>query len=1312
MLAKQSSRIFLLLLTGFFLQLISTNGALAQSCCTLSGWQYSRAITIDNTGGPAYTNYRFLFVFDSQTPISQGKMTSACTDLRFKDGNCGNELPYWIESGLQTTATNVWILVPSVAANSVTTIYMFYGNPGAPAQSLFSNVFTNTYTVTGTQTLSGTQTYDWFEVPAGATLNTTAGQLLTINAAKIKINGTVNGDGMGYGPAAGPGAGGSGGGGQGGGGGGYGAAGGRGGGTNNGGAAYGTAGGTDLDMGSGPGGSDCGATAKGGGAFKAVGTSVEVTGSVHMLGEAGQFCCCNNSSEAAGGAAGGGILLQGRYVTGNGALNVRGGKGGDSDDKEGGGGGAGGRIKIFYGVNNGFTGTTSVQGGANGSGGQSGQQPGGNGTFTSNTFTTYSVTVGPEVVLPTADFTTGAVCDGSPVSFTDLSTISTGTITDWLWDFGDGQTSSTQNPTHTYSTANTYNVTLTITSNSGCVAMVTNPVTVNPNPVADFSFNNSCVNVAVNFTDASTISSGSIQSWQWDFGNSTTSNQQNPSKTYSAANTYTVSLTVTSDQGCTASTTETVTISPNPTASYTISAVCEGEPTVFTDNSTVNPGSITAWLWDFGDSQTSSVQNPTHSYSSSGSYNVSLTVTSSDGCSATSVQGATVNPGPTADFSAPDVCEGLATAFTNLSSVSSGTISTYLWDFDDNGATSDVQSPSHTFSSAGTFDVSLTVTTNNGCSQSVMYTVTVFANPVADFAVQDVCEGATSTFSDLSAGAVTTWDWDFDDGQTANTQNPPHAYATPATYNVTLTVTTADNCQDDITIATTVHPNPTADFAVQDVCESLPNSFTDNSTGNISTWQWDFGDSQTSDQQNPSHSYSTPNTYTVDLTVTTAEGCTDNTSNTVTVFPGATADFSATTVCEGNATAFTDLSVPSTGASITGWTWDFGVSGGTSPAQSPTYTYSGYGDYTVSLTVTTSNNCISQATDTVTVYAVPAVSFTGTDVCLNQTTEFTNSSSISQGQIASYAWSFGDGQTSTSQNPTNTYSADNTYTVQLVATSDNGCMDTASQTVTVYPLPQVSFSNDPVGGCVPIEINFVDESTISSGTIVNWAWAASGSGQSSNQNPSFTYTGAGIYDVSLTVTSDQGCVSSQTSVDLVTIYPLPTAGFLHEPVSPDIIYPEFEFEDISIDADTWEWDFGDFSAGSTEQNPSHLYPDTGTYEVTLIVYSEFGCGDTITEEVTVRPAFLIYIPTAFTPDGDGLNDTFKPEGFGFREFEMRIYSRWGHQLFVTNDPTIGWDGTYPHTNEPVMEGQYVYRIIAQSHFDYKETYDGKVILIR
>lgn len=1321
MLKRFLLKTFLLLLAGFFLAHWAAKEAVAQSCCTMSGWQYSRAITIDNTGGPAYANYKFLLVFDSQTPISQGKMMNVGQDIRFKDGQCGSELNYWIETGIQSPNTHIWIVVPSIPANSTTTIYMFYGNPGVGGVSNFGAVFTNTYTVTGTQTLGGTQNYDWFEVPAGAVLNTANGQVLTINADRIKIAGVVNGDGLGFGPGAGPGAGGSGGGGQGGGGGGYGGAGGRGGGNNNGGSANGTANGTDINMGSGAGGSDCGATARGGGAIKAEATSLDVTGTIHMWGRAGNYCCCGNSSEAAGGAAGGGISLRGRYVQGNGTLDVRGGKGGDSDDKEGGGGGAGGRIKIFYAVQNGFTGTTNVQGAPAGSGGQSGQQPGSAGTFAVNTYNSYSVTVGPEVVIPSAEFTTGGVCLGNDVNFTDASTISSGTITNWDWNFGDNQTSTQQNPTHNYTIAGTYNVTLDITTNSGCVASVTHPVTVNPVPTADFTFNDGCVNVQVDFTDASTISSGNITSWNWDFGNSTTSTQQNPSKTYSAPNTYTVSLTVESDSGCQNTVTHDVVISPNPAVSFTASSVCEGSATTFVDNSTVSPGTINSWSWDFGDNgATSTQQNPVHIYSGPGTFTVLLTAATASGCQSTSSQPVTVSASPLAAFTFDSVCLGTPTTFNNQSSISGGTISDYFWDFGDL-QTSTQQNPTHTYAAPGNYNVTLTANSVDGCYDFIIHQVVVYPNPVAEFEVQDVCEGTPSVFTESStispSGSITNWDWDFGDNQTSTQQNPTHTYAGAQTYNVTLTVTSNNGCTHDTTVATNVNPIPVADFDFQDVCESIENNFTDQSTvanGSINSWAWDFGDNNgTSTDQSPNYTYAAPNTYQVNLEVVSDGGCMDDTTQTVTIFPGATADFSATTVCHGLETEFADLSVPSTGGTISGWQWDYGDNSPIGSTQNPTHEYGSPGTYTAVLTVTTSNNCSSQYSEDVTVHPVPVSGFTGTDVCLEETTVFTDGSTITDGSITSWEWTFGDSpNVNTSQNPTHLYLADGTYDVELITESDQGCRDTVQDNVTVFPLPTVNFSATPTEGCVPLDVEFTDLSSVTSGAITEWSWAADGGGQSASQNPGFTYLTAGTYNVSLVVTTDKGCASAATTVDMITVYPLPLANFMHEPNSPDILYPHIEVTDLSVGAVGWTWDFGDLSPDDTAQNPTHLFPDTGTYTITLVAESQYGCFDTTQGTVTVRPAFLMYVPNAFTPDGDGINDTFKPKGFGFRKYEMRIFSRWGHQLFVTEDPTVGWDGTYPDSDEPVMQGMYTYRIVVQEDFEYLSTYDGKVMLIR
>jgi len=1138
--------------------------ASAQQCCDVPGWQWVVQIDIDNTyaGNTAHANYQVLLVIDTQTPIAAGKMDpNIGADIRFTDNTCGPFLPYWMESGFNSTATEIWVLVPSLPANTVTTLFMYYGNPVAPVMSSFNAVFTNIYTLNAAASLSGVQSYEWIDIQAGGNISIPSNQTLTLDARKIIMNGTINGNSMGYGPQAGPGAGGNGGGSVGGGGGGYGGAGG-GGGNANGGAAYGTPGGPDFDKGSGGGGSDCGPTGPGAAAVKMMGAAViEVNGSITMRGGNASNCCCGNSSEAAAGGAGGGIVLEAEYTRGTGTLDARGGRGGDSDTKEGGGGGGGGRVKYRYSQANTFSGTANVTGGANGNGGQGGMQPGNAGTNTPQLIPGFVYVYGPENpirIVPTADFTTADVCLGDVVNFTDASTIALpATIVSYDWDFGDGTAhSALQNPSHTYAAANTYNVTLTVTSNETCVDTFTATVTVNPIPVADFTFVNQCFGVAVPFTDASTVAAPSlIAGWAWDFNNDMAPDDltQNPSFSFPAAGNYTVGLGVQSDAGCTDVVTHQVTVYALPVANFTAAAVCEGVATSFVNTSTGNPN---AWTWDFDDaSPVDNNQNTNHTYAASGSYNVNLSVTTANGCSHDTTKVVDVNPIPFAAYSATDVCRTSPTVFTDNSSVSApAAITDWDWDFQDNGSVDNTtQNPSFTYPNDGTFDVHLTVTSTGGCTDDTLVTVTVYPSATVDFTFTDVCLNVTTDFTDQSSitnGAIVGWSWDFDD------------------------------------------------FSAPDL------------------------------NQNTTHTYSSDGTFSVTLTVMSNNGCSSSFSQDVTVYPLPNADFSVTSVCEGVATVFTDLST------------------------------------------------------------------------------------VSSGTVSLWTWNFGDNTVSATQSPSHTYLAAGPYTAQLLVASAEGCLDSITKPVTVYPLPVVDFEAVPDAGCMPLNVQFNDLSTIATGNNVAWEWTIESAGTATTQNTTHTFPNAGLYDVTLTVTSDMGCETTLSQSNAVTVQPKPFPAFTFSPPITEILYPEITFTDLSSGNPTqWSWAFGNGDI-SDIQSPVYSYPDTGIYTVVLEIFNQYGCSDTVSHTVIITPSFTIYVPNSFSPNNDGINDIFLPKGIGWRDYELRVFSRSGNEVFSSFDPLLGWNGKVRSSPLFAIADVYVWRIYVRDNYNRIQDFKGIVTLVR
>ena len=572
---------------------------------------------------------------------------------------------------------------------------------------------------------------------------------------------------------------------------------------------------------------------------------------------------------------------------------------------------------------------------------------------------------------PVANFSGSPTSGNVPqtVNFTDTST---NTPTSWSWTFGDTGTSTAQNPSHQYTSVGTYTVALTASNAGGSdIETKTNYITVTSvPPVPNFSGTptSGWAPMTVIFTDLST---GPIDTWKWVFGDGNTLNYSSPpseiANNYLNAGTYTVQLSV-RDENTSQYYTEvktdyiSVTSATPPVAGFTGLPTSGNYPLTvnFTDSST---GSITSWSWTFGDSGTSTAQNPSHIYQTTGTYNVSLTVSGPAGTDdevKTNYITVTVPPPPTAAFSASPT-SGNTPLTVNFTDQSTGSITGWSWVFGDSG-TSTAQNPSHIYNTTGTYTVSLTVTGPGGSNimTKTSYITASLAPPVAQFTGLPTSGDAPLTveFTDQSTGSISAWSWTFGDSGTSTEQDAGHIYNTAGTYTVSLTVTGPGG--SDIMTKTdyiTVSFAPTvAQFTGLPTSGDVPLavSFTDSSTGIITGWSWNFGDSGTSTAQNPGHNYDTAGTHTVSLTVTGPGGSDIETkTDYISVYtPVPAAAFTGSPVSGGYplAVSFTDQS---TGI-ITSWSWNFGDSG-TSTVRHPAHTYNNGGSYTVSLTVSGPN---------------------------------------------------------------------------------------------------------------------------------------------------------------------------------------------------------------------------------------------------------------------------------------------------------------------------------------------------------------------
>ncbi|MFL5764881.1 MAG: PKD domain-containing protein [Bacteroidia bacterium] len=905
--------------------------------------------------------------------------------------------------------------------------------------------------------------------------------------------------------------------------------------------------------------------------------------------------------------------------------------------------------------------------------------------------------------LPVAAFAFDTICANAASSFTDQSASAVA----WNWNFGDGATSAANSPAHIYPAAGTYNSTLIVTNIFGCTDTTAHSIIVNPNPVSLYTASTACHTYPTVFTDNSTAAVG----WSWDFGDTTPADTiQSPTHVFANPGNYNVTLLVTNIFGCTNTSVQTVTVLQQPVADFSFSTVCARQAVQFLDATT--GVTVTSWNWDFGDgTPQSSLQDPSHTYLLGGNYNVTLIVGNSAGCSDTIIKPVVVNTVPTPLFTANASCEGTITSFTDLST-DAVPIATWFYDFAD-GNNSVSQNPNYIYAAAGTYNVTLTVTNINGCDSTYTLPVNVNVFPTANYSVDTVCIGTPTTFTDLSTGSPVSWTWNFGDG-TSSTTGPvtTHVYPAAGSYVTQLTASSGAGCTDVAFQIVVVRSDVQADIsAPNSVCVNELVAINDASvvtTGFILSDTWDFGDgTPLANTLNTTHVYPVAGTYIITHVVTSDGGCSSTALDTIVVNPLPVAAYTTANTCQFQPGNFTDNST----GGVSSWSWNFG-DGTSSALQDPTHTYPVGGGYNVTLIVNTAAGCADTVSQFVTIYSQPAASFTSNVVCWGDTTTFNNTSATIDGTIAGVWWDFGDGTNSTALSPGHVFGVQaDTFNVTMAIVTSYGCVDTVTQMVTTYPLPVFSYGPQQTSGCNEFTTQFNDNSTVSGGTIVNWFWDFGDSNYTFTQNPIHTYDEEGTYYPSLTVTTSYGCQLSDTMNFPVVVYPRPIAEFSASPNETSIYDPQIQFTDLSQGATIWNWDLGD-NENSILQNPGHIYPDTGEYTVTLIAMNSYGCTDTAQHPVYIHGETTVFIPNAFTPNDNGLNDEFAPKLFGVIEFEMRIFDRWGNEIFKTTDLNEGWNGRVHGVGEIVQQDVYVYKIFTKDLLHNNHSYIGTVTIVK
>tara|TARA_B110000046_G_scaffold68674_1_gene76715 strand:+ start:3568 stop:6837 length:3270 start_codon:yes stop_codon:yes gene_type:complete len=494
-----------------------------------------------------------------------------------------------------------------------------------------------------------------------------------------------------------------------------------------------------------------------------------------------------------------------------------------------------------------------------------------------------------------------------------------------------------------------------------------------------------------------------------------------------------------------------------------------------------------------------------------------------------------------------------------------------------------------------------------------------------DFAMeaQNVCLGDTMEFFFIDTGTcyntntytnLDTFWWDLGDGTISVDTNPVHLYDSAGAYNVALVATDINGCTDTAGKVIYIHDKPSAEIAVDDVCEGDSAFFADSTSlpyGSITAWDWDFGDGSSNGTSGfPIHMYNQSGYYTVQLAVEDNAGCVDTTDSVIQIFANPVPQFDIEDACDGLAVVLIDSSIPAL-SSIINLEWDVENNGSIDyTTDTVNHVYGTHGQYAVQLIVYDSLGCRDSLTQLTTVYPMPDADFEVPSVCFKENSLFQDSSTVATGYLTGWDWDFGDGSSSTNSTPQYQFQTSGQQAVELKVTSDGACQDSLTKNITVYYLPVSVFETPP--NCENLPVNYIQNSTSQSGSIVQYEWAFGDGNGSQTSGPMHDYNGPGIYPVTLEVTTQFGC--KDTALDSIRIYPAPQAAFNWENNVCEgdelPIYDQSNIQQSTPGGDqimSWDWDVN--GTALNIQNPTYVTSISEKINVFLLVTSNYGCVD-------------------------------------------------------------------------------------------------------
>ena len=656
----------------------------------------------------------------------------------------------------------------------------------------------------------------------------------------------------------------------------------------------------------------------------------------------------------------------------------------------------------------------------------------------------------------------------------------------------------------------------------------------------------------------------------------------------------------------------------------------------FSDQSVPMDSVITSWHWDFGDGTTSLIQNPSHSYTNNGIYNVNLTVANKDGFTHSfSLVIPISNSPPVANFTYTRTGYSVTTS-ASTSQDEDGSITHYIWNWGDGNNTYGKTSQ-HIYSTDGTYTITLNITDNDGSTQQITKILT-FIPPVASFSFtpNTPSDKDTIIFSDASYdpdGTIQNWEWTLGDGAIVNTQNLTYEYHDNGIYNITLTVIDDTSLTSTITktlMVTNIPPMPNFTYSPPASTDNTPLDFTDTSQdldGYIINWTWNFGDETKSYISHPSHQYTKTGTYNVTLSIKDDDNAINHITKEISILnlkPLAEFSYLPPDPSTGELITFNANTSQDVDGTISLYEWDWNNDGKYDESHTNPIATHKCDDNTLFVTLKVTDNYGAQdiITKTIKIKNRPPIvdfSYIPQNPEPTKTVTFNSQCYDKDGSITKYAWDFGDASISTLSNPQHIYSNKGIYTVKLTVWDDDNDNTSLTKTITINHLPQADFIYTPKKPIAHDIIVFNDTSFDMDGDIISSTWIFGDGNTSKGKNVDHSYSSAGKYNVTLTIHDDSGAIS-WVSRDLMIQNVEPIANFIYIPTSPVKLNAPITFIDISSDPDgdivNWTWDLDDGNtAYGSEIN--HTYKDAGKYYPLVTIRDNQGQTTTYSEAITI-----------------------------------------------------------------------------------------------